>query len=99
MPDSEKFSEARNCEENFFCLLGGPGPCSPGKFLKYRVRDWLKMHFPRLEKLDKNESACSLALKFGRFKKMVCWLGGGGRQLPPLAKALNIDHFRPFRSF
>ena len=55
-----------------FLCLGGPGACSLGKFLKYRVRDWLKMHFPRFQlgKLDKNESARSLALKFGRLN--VC---------------------------
>ena len=45
-----------------------------------------------MEKLDKNESARSLALEFGRFKN-VCWLlgGGGGGNCPsraPLATAL-----------
>ena len=47
------------------------------------------MHLPRFQlgKLDKNESARSLALQFGRLKKIVWWLGGWG-QLPPLAPPL-----------
>ena len=31
----------------------------------------------------KNESARSLALKFGHFKKIVCWLWGAIATLPP----------------
>ena len=44
------------------------------------VRDWLKVHFSRFQlgKLDKNMSARSLALQFGRCERIVCWLGGGG---------------------
>ena len=34
-----------------------------------------------MEKLDNNKSARSLALKVGRFKKILSWLWGG--QLPP----------------
>ena len=45
MPDPKKFSEPRSGEEKIFGLLGGPGTCSPRKFLNCRVQDWLKMHF------------------------------------------------------
>ena len=34
VPDPGKFSESQSGEENSFGLLGGPGACSPGKFLK-----------------------------------------------------------------
>ena len=62
------------------------------------------MRFPRFQlgKLDKNESARSLALKSGRLKKCLLALGGGGGQLPlfpPLATALVwIDGilYKPF---
>ena len=47
VPDSKKFSEPRSGEEKILGLLGGPGACSHRKFLKYRVQDWLKMHFLR----------------------------------------------------
>ena len=36
-------------EEKILGLLGGPRACSPRKFLKYRVQDWLKMHFLRFQ--------------------------------------------------
>ena len=42
-------------------------------------RKMFKIKGPRFQrgKLDKNESARSLALKFGRLKNF-CWLWGGG---------------------
>ena len=46
VPDSKKFSEPCSGEEKILGLLGA---CSPRKFLKYRVQDWLKMHFLRFE--------------------------------------------------
>ena len=49
MPDPKTFSEPRSGEEKILGLLGGPGACSPRKFLKYRVQDWLKMHFLRFQ--------------------------------------------------
>ena len=62
-----------------FGLIGGLGACSLGKFLKERIQDWLKMHFPRIQlgKLDKNKSAHSLALKFGCLKNCLLALGRG----------------------
>ena len=49
MPDSKKFSEPRSGEEKILGLLRGQRACSPRKFLKYRVQDWLKMHFLRFQ--------------------------------------------------
>ena len=69
----------------------------PRKIFKIKGPRLAKMHFPSFssEKLDRNESVRSLALQFGRFKKIVCWLWGGGRQLlplpPPLATALTAS--------
>ena len=43
------------------------------------------MYFPRFQlgKLDKNESARSFALKFGRLKMFAGFGGGGGAIAPP----------------
>ena len=42
----KKIFEPRGGEKtDFIGLLGGPGACFPGKFLKHSVQDWLKSHF------------------------------------------------------
>ena len=41
----KKFWATRRGEKIFLGLLGGPEACSPGKFWKYSVQDWLRSHF------------------------------------------------------
>ena len=41
----EKMFEPRGGDKNFFRPSRGPGACSPGKFGKYSIQDWLKLHF------------------------------------------------------
>ena len=47
--DYQKFSWLKSLfhETNlgFWGPSRGPGACSPGKFLKWNLSDWLKMHF------------------------------------------------------
>ena len=43
MPDPKKFSAARK----FFWPSRGSRGMLPGKVLKYRARDWLKMPMPK----------------------------------------------------
>ena len=73
MPDPKKFSEPRSSKEKvFFGLLGGPGPCSPGKSIKIKGQRLAKNAFPEI-------SARSLALKLGVLKNcLLAWAGGGG---------------------
>ena len=49
VPDPKKFPEPRSGQEKILGLPGGPGACSPRKCLKYRVQEWLKMHFLRFQ--------------------------------------------------
>ena len=58
----------------------------PWKTFKIKGPRLAKNAFPEIsawKKLDKNESARTLALKFWRFKNIVCWLWGGGAIAPP----------------
>ena len=59
----------------------------PRKIFKIKGPRLAKNAFPRFRigKLDNIKSARSLALKFGRFKKLSAGFGGG--QLPPLPPA------------
>ena len=74
----------------FLVLLGGPVACSPGKFWKYSVQDWLKSHFWTLVTFTDSLKSSSKKIFIWNSCKLssVKLLGGklrglGGRASPP----------------
>ena len=79
--------------------MGVRGHAPPENFLKKRIRDKLKMHFPRLQ-LGKTRTKISqhvaLLLNLGVFKKLSAGFGAIAPLVPPLATALDIVLPLPF---
>ena len=96
--DEKSFEREKIC----LGLLGGPGACSPGKFWKYSVQDWLKSHFWTLvtftDFLKLSSKKIFIWNSFNFFFRKTFFLGGGSfPPRPPVDRTLVVLLLWPSR--